>query len=174
MGYTLTPKGTIGATGATGATGPAGIWAVIIASGDQAGIDETATPDLVSAFDTVHDGSASHGITVSAGVVTLPANSSGMRWEIEAKLVLTHSAAGTAQFRFYEAPSGANTAIGLTGLDHAASDVLSDLSGGNGVGAIAWPSGATTIGLRCTSTTSTNTVTLESEWSYLSIREVKA
>jgi hypothetical protein len=41
-------------------------WAVITASGDQSSIDEVATPDLVTAWDTVSDGSTGHGVTVSA------------------------------------------------------------------------------------------------------------
>jgi hypothetical protein len=150
-------------------------WAVITASADQSGIDETASPDLVTAWDTVTAGSTSHGVTVSAGVITLPANTSGYQWQIQADLALTHSAEGSAQFRFYQTPAGANTAIGLTGLALSPTDTHASgrLSAG-GVSSLAWVAGAGTVGLRCTSTSSTNTVNLEYEWSRVICREVKA
>lgn len=150
-----------------------GAWAVITASGDQSGIDEAATPDLVTAFDTVYDGSASHGVTVSGGVITLPANTSGYQWEVRAEVWVTHSAAGQAGFRFYEAPSGANTAIGLSGLQNSATYTGNGSQGGAG-DALAWLSGGTTVGLRCTVATGATTMTVESEWSRIICREVKA
>lgn len=147
-----------------------GGWAVITASADQATIDESV-PDLVTAFDTVSDGSASHGVTVSAGIVTLPVNTSGYQWEVHAQVALLHSALGTAQFRFYSLPASTNTAIGLTGFETSATNTNHASSA---IGALAWLTGATTVGLRCTSTTGVNTVTLEYEWSRIICREVKA
>lgn len=145
-------------------------WAVITASADQATIDESV-PDLVTAWNTIADGSTGHGITVSAGVVTFPAPSPGKKWEIEAEVLVTHSAPGTAQFRFYDTPAGANTAVGYTGINISASNITGI---GGDVSALAWKAAAGTMGLRCTSTTGANTVDLEYEWSRLRIREVRA
>jgi len=147
-----------------------GAWAVVTASADQAGIDESV-PDLVTAFDTVSDGSTSHGVTVSAGIITLPTNTPGHQWEVHAQVALTHSALGTAQFRFYSYPASTNTAIGLTGFETSATNTGNTSSA---IGAMAWLTGGATVGLRCTSTTGANTVTLESEWSRIICREVKA
>lgn len=150
----------------------AGKWVVITASGDQSGIDES-TPDLVTAWDTLSDGSTGHGVTVSAGVITLPANTSGYKWELRAEVFATHTAAGQCAFRWYSAPAGANTAIGLVGLQNSATYTGHASQGGAG-DALAWVTGAETVGLRCTVATSTNTVTVESEWSRVIVREVKA
>lgn len=150
----------------------AGKWVVITASGDQASIDES-TPDLVTAWDTLEDGSTSHGVTVSAGVITLPANTSGYKWELRAEVFATHTAAGQVAFRFYSAPAGANTAIGLEGLANTATYTGNASSGGT-CDALAWVTGTGTVGLRCTVATGATTVTLNSDWSRIIVREVKA
>lgn len=150
----------------------AGAWAVITASGDQSGIDEAATPDLVTAFDTVYDGSSGHGVTVSGGVITLPANTPGYRWEVRAELWVSHTAAGQAGFRFYQTPSGANTAIGLSGLANSTT-YAGDGSAGGASDALAWVTGSGTVALRCTVATGATTLTIEQEWSRVICREVK-
>lgn len=145
-------------------------WVVITCSGNQVGIDESV-PDLVTAFDTVFDGSSSHGVTVSAGVVTLPANTSGYRWCVEAEMVMVGSAASEVNMQFYEAPSGANTAIGRIGFYVTASNT------GHAAGTVhplAFVTGATTVGVRCTATTGATTVTLDGTLSRIVCREVKA
>jgi hypothetical protein len=147
-------------------------WAVITASGDQSGIDESATPDLVTAFDTVYDGSAGHGVTVSGGIITLPANTEGYQWEVRGELWIVHSAAGQAAFRFYELPASTNTAIGLTGLMNSATYTGDGSHGGAG-DALAWVAGATTVALRCTVATGATTLTIDSDWSRIICREVK-
>ena len=132
-------------------------WAVITASADQATIDESG-PDLVTAFDTISFGSANHGIKVTGGIMDFPAGA----WVVLAVLVLTHTAAGTAQFQFYEAPSGGNTAIGMASF-HLSSTYATSQSGD--VPAFAYVEGGT-LALRCISTTSTNTVTVEGGTDY--------
>jgi hypothetical protein len=153
-------------------SGSVGAWAVIRASADQAGLDES-TPDLVTSFDTIVSGSASHGITVSAGVVSLPANTSGYQWELEAEMYCLHSTSGTSEFRFYDAPSGANTTMGLEGQ---ATDVTNATRITGGSRPIAWKAGTGSVGLRCTFTTGAMTVTAfgGGVGCRIHIREVKA
>jgi hypothetical protein len=148
----------------------AGHWAWITATNDQLGIDES-TPDLITAFDTILDGSTGHGVTVSAGIVTLPANTPGFVWRIKVYLATTHSAAGFVQFQVYQAPSGANTIKGQPSVGIAVTHT--SIFDGQ-VPAVAKLSGATTFGVRCVMTTGANTVAFEKEWSRIEIEEVRA
>jgi hypothetical protein len=149
-----------------------GAWAVVTASLDQATIDESV-PDLVTAWNTISYGSSGHGVTVSAGVITLPVNTPGYQWELDARVYATHSALGQVGFRFYQLPATTNTAIGLVGLQNSATYTSHGSQGGAG-DAMAWVSGPTTVGLRCTIATGANTVTVEQEWSRVICREVRA
>lgn len=170
-GYVLT------ATSATAATWQArsiGAWCVIRPASDQTTIDES-TPDLVTNWDTIVDGSTSHGVTVSGGIITLPANTSGFKWELVAQVWLTHSTAVCqAAFQWYSDPSSGNTAIGIPGYQNSVAHTSAVSWAGAG-DALCWFSGAGTVGLRCIATTGAATVTVRADtYSRVLVREVKA
>lgn len=93
-GKVLTATSGTAATWQTPSAGGLTKWAIITMSGNEATLDESG-PDLVTKLDTVSTGSTGHGITASAGAVTLPANTPGYKWRARYGAAITGTAAAS-------------------------------------------------------------------------------
>jgi len=153
-------------------------WALIEATGtDQTGVDDSG-PDFISGFSTIVKGSTSHGVTVSSGVITLPANTTGYTWELILKgMRFTGSASGGfASFRFYDQEDGSATPPGSLILGRECIYFVNDRSDAqNSEGhLISWIDGPEDVGLRCTAVSSGQTLTMDHSDMHILVREVPA
>lgn len=149
-------------------------WAQLKLSVDQATVDESG-PDLLTGIDTIVTGSTGHGITVNAGVISLPANTTGYKWRLRAGLGVTSSATGSANFSWTENPSGSPPVAAGNGAVMAMFDIAASVAYvGAAAEAIHYVSGTASVGVICTFTSSTNTCTIIAAASKIFIDEVKA
>lgn len=151
-------------------------WAVVTLDGTQAGVNDN---ELITGFDTVFYESASSGITVSAGVITLPANTAGYKWGLVAKVYGIGSAAQSFVVAFTENPEGSPpTPVGIRGFYSVQSETDNR---GSQLQPEHYVSGAGDVGLMVVTVDASATVNIEGDsdatspqTSYIRIFEVPA